>query len=457
MASSNIALITKYSTEAFDKVYAAESCSSVLDKNGNGRVQWTGAKTVKIAKLAFGGLNNYYRNNKGDERVTYGGAGNEVDPLGVDGDAPYYGNGYRNSSTALTWQERTVSMDRAAKYTIEKFDDEESGGLLVGNAVSEITRVTMIPEIDAYTFSTIFQNAGHVEDGKLTITNPAGVKVEAPLGALNAAFTYLEKNEVTADEQIIFVSADFMNSLRNSAEIFKTLGQLDYDKNVKFRMTTYEGRKLVVVPPNRFQTKFDFYDNNGYGPAAGARSIDFIVMSTEAAIHVVRYNKIRVLTDEQALIATNMDGYAVYARIYHDVFVFDNKRVGIYAHVGWFDHDEVKDMSFIKLAVALTMKSTRTEGKAEITSEIAIPGNNIFTVLNHVGSGLITVGTTKVAATAGDNTLALSEFVPVKVGDVVGSTLTDVKKLYVVNEAGLVICGFGKGLSVSLDGKLVTE
>lgn len=32
-----------------------------------------------------------------------------------------------------------------------------------------------------------------------------------------------------------------------------------------------------------------------------------------------------------------MDGYAIYYRVYHDLFVWDNKRVAIYEHVGYFD------------------------------------------------------------------------------------------------------------------------
>ena len=85
-------------------------------------------KTVKIAKFQAGGLKDYYRNNNGDARVAQG--------------TPF---GYQQSSVGLTWEEFTVSMDRGASYPIELFDNEETDGLALGAATTEISRVIMIP------------------------------------------------------------------------------------------------------------------------------------------------------------------------------------------------------------------------------------------------------------------------------------------------------------------------
>ncbi len=129
-------LITKYSPMAWDEVYKQESVTSLLDTNKE-LVKFTGAKTVKIAKFQAGALKDYYRNNAGDDRVP--GA-----PEGTD----FYGSagfGYQRSEARLVWEEFTLRQDRAAAYSIEKFDNEESGEQLITLGVKEISRTIIVP------------------------------------------------------------------------------------------------------------------------------------------------------------------------------------------------------------------------------------------------------------------------------------------------------------------------
>ena len=55
-------------------------------------------------------------------------------------------------------------------------------------------------------------------------------------------------------------------------------------------------------------------------------------MDSAAAVHVTKYRTQKVLSGDLALAATGMDATCVYYRIYHDLFVFDNKAQGIYIH-----------------------------------------------------------------------------------------------------------------------------
>jgi len=347
--SNNIALITKYSTAAWDKVYKAESRSALLDGKEGVNVQWTGTKTVKIAKFSAGGLKNYYRNNAGDNRVAQ-----------KTGNGEFMGNlgyGYQASNVGLTWEEFTINMDRAAAYPIEYFDNEETDGLVLGAATTEISRTVMIPEVDAYCFSKLADYCSAASD-TITLadgTTTAGLgnyveysgansitKVNA-LEALNAAFLYMDEHEIPAEDQILFVSPRYFNYLRNdTTELARYLMQSDYDKNVKFTLTEYEGRQIAVVPPQRFRTAFTTVTDSGAGYAFGywngtsavtSKEIHFILCAKSAVMHVVKYNKVKILSGDVALAATGQDGYALYARVYHDVFVMDNKRYAIYTAV----------------------------------------------------------------------------------------------------------------------------
>lgn len=143
--NANIDLITKFSPKAWDTVYKQESMSSLLDADSR-LVQFTGAKTVKIAKFQSGGLHDYYRNNNangyGDTRVPQP-QGGEVFLNSMNG------FGYQKSAMRLIWEEFTLKCDRAAAFQVEKFDNEESGEQLVGLGVTEISRTVIVPMIFA--------------------------------------------------------------------------------------------------------------------------------------------------------------------------------------------------------------------------------------------------------------------------------------------------------------------
>jgi hypothetical protein len=476
-SNTNIELITKYSTDGFDEQYVMEACSSILrpDKDG---FKFLDAKTVKIAKMAFGGLGFYHSNNAGDPRSDFGGNGNTTDPYdSANPDAPYYGNGYAEQRSDLDWETFTIELDRSAKYVIEKFSNEESAGLMVGKGMAWVNRHVIIPEVDAVCFAKLYQYAGHKVDDRLKIVNPNGVSVDAPLAALSAGFTVLGKDEVDDTNQVIFASFDFVDAMRNSAEIFKTLKQEDYSKDVKFRITTYEGRPMVVVPPKRFQTSIALL-NKGYRASTAAdiaaakagnknlkivgdqdnpgQDIDFIIMDKSAAVHITKFEQTKILTGEFALAATNMDAYVMYARIYHDVFVPENKRPGIYVHTGWFSARNsggtvtTPAQSFPKMAVNVTLKAKGT-GKAEITDILAVPYDQPFSLLKHNGTGTVTVGTTVVGPTtnASANEVALGEFTRLRVGDVIDTTKAAADTVFVIDGKGNVIAGNGNGLTLA--------
>lgn len=312
---NSIGLITKYSDQFFDKVYKQDSVTSVLDTTDE-RVKFIGAKTVKIAKMQFGGLSNYYRNN-----AEAGSA-----PAGTQ----FYGSagfGYQQSSAKMQWETFTLSQDRAASFPIEYFDDEESGGLLVGNAVTEISRTIIVPEIDAYALSTLAANAGKTKSEAITSANA--------LSALNDAFLYFEEHEVPAADQVIYVSPAFMKALRESTQITRFIEPTPGEKKVSYKITEYEGRTLITVPPTRFRTEYKAYDG-GYGfgtDSKPSKPINFLAVSKSAVIHIKKYEKVKIVSGDLNLAANGFDGYTVYARVYHDVFVPDNKKVGIYANI----------------------------------------------------------------------------------------------------------------------------
>ena len=71
--------------------------------------------------------------------------------------------------------------------------------------------------------------------------------------------------------------------------------------------------------------------------------------STEyfSSVKSLKYNKVKILSGDVVLAGQGFDGYMLFARIYHDVFVQDNKRYAIYTCLNNGD-----DKKTIKLATA---------------------------------------------------------------------------------------------------------
>ena len=316
-----IELITKYSTKAWDKVYKAESRSAILDGEKD-LLKFVGAKTVRIAKPSVSGLSDYKRPNAEQEGV-FGGDGHDTSMTTG-------GYGYQQGDISVEWETFTIECDRGVQLRIELFDDEETDGIAVAYATTEVSRTQVIPEVDAYVFSKLAANAKTVRSVNIALGSTLGVTGSGqPIYELNAGFLQLAEDEVPEEDQVIFCSNAFYNMLRNTPELVKALRQDEYTKDVKFTISEYEGRPLIAVPQNRFRTLIKLLQG-GYGWNANSKNINFIICNKKAIYHVVKYDKVRVFNPG---VVQDFDGYKVNVRIYHDVFVPDRKKAAIYACV----------------------------------------------------------------------------------------------------------------------------
>lgn len=390
-----IELITKYSTKAWDKVYKAESRSALLDGE-NDLVKFTGVKTVKVFKGSVSGLSNYGRVNAEHDGV-FGGDGHDT------GMAAGKGYGYQQGDVNGTWEEFTIRCDRGVQLRVELFDDEETDGLAVGFATTEASRTQVVPEVDAYVFSEIAKNAGHISTSTISLSNTVGYNENGPLQALNNAFLALAEAEVPEEDQIIFCSNAFYNKLRSTNELVRKLDQAEYGKDVKFTIGEYEGRKIVPVPTSRFKTGIKLL-NGGYGWDATSKAIDFIVCAKSAVIHVTKYDKVKVFSPS---VVQDFDGYKINIRVYHDVFVLDNKKPAIYVHVSGDAAGAV--------ASATTLTYTYTAASDTISGvELAPAGNTVRGL--YASTASLAIGSA-VSADVADNKALVMEGVATGLAD----------------------------------------
>lgn len=290
-----IQTITKY-LPLLDQVYAVASASAILD-TPNALVRETAdAKTVLIAQTSMSGLGDYSR-----------------------------ADGFVAGDLTLTWKPYTFEYDRGRTFQIDAMDDMETMGLAFGSLAGEFVRVKVTPEIDAIRFAKYATNAGTKVEANLTN------KTTVP--AISAAEVDLEEKEVSLANCVIFMTPTVYGYVKDDTEHFQRT--LVPSENPNRNFGSFDEMPIAKVPQSRFYTAVNTLSGKeeqaagGFAKADGAKDINFMIVDRASVIQLVKHGKIRVFDPDTNQSA---DAYKVDYRIYHDAWVLDNKKNGIYCH-----------------------------------------------------------------------------------------------------------------------------
>lgn len=294
--ANTIALAENYAP-IFDEVYKQGAKSSILDTPGD-LVQFSGANTVKIMKMSMQGLGDYDRSN-----------------------------GFVSGDITSSWEEMTLTQDRGRGFVVDEYDNEETLGMTFGKLGGEFIRTQVNPEVDAYTFAKLAGTTG------ILTTSGADVAVgTTDCPALVDDATQAMNDEEVSENRILFVSELFYRGMQS--KITKQI--LNSETGIVRTIEVYDGMPIVRVPKTRFYTAITKKDGKtsgqeagGYTKASGAKAINFMVVASDAIMKVAKAKKLRIFSPEQYQQA---DAYCMQYRLYHDVFVKENKVKGIYLH-----------------------------------------------------------------------------------------------------------------------------
>ena len=300
--ANSIALISKYGAEQLDEVFVRESVTGILE-NKSGieiRQSFVNAQTVFIPDITLSGLGQYDR-----------------------------ALGFPEGSATLTWTPYTLSQDRGIEIPIDNMDDEESAGVLASNLLLLNEKKSVIPEVDAYRLSTLAGKAKTVVVGAL--------ENNKILELFAAADKALEDEEVGLEDVVYFVSTELNQKLKTSTELNRLISNAEMKiGDITLTVKTFDSRPIVVVPPTRFKTLYTFYTGRevsepkfGFASAKNSSAINLMAVHYNAALPIKKHAPVRVFTPEQN---QDKDGWKFQTRIYHDIFVPENKTAGIYLH-----------------------------------------------------------------------------------------------------------------------------
>ena len=282
-----ITTIQKY-IPLLDQVYAVASCSSILDTSSALVRETADAKTVLIAQTSMSGLGDYSR-----------------------------ADGFASGDLTLEWKPYTFEHDRGRSFHIDAMDDAETMGLAFGSLASEFIRTKVTPEIDAVRFAKYATNAG--ETVAATLTNKTTVS------AIATAEVAMEEKEVSLENCVLFMTPTVHGYVKDDTDHFQRT--LVPSENPNRNFGSFDGMPIVKVPQTRFYTAVTLAD--GYTKAADAKDINFMIVDRAAVIQLIKHGKIRVFDPDTNQSA---DAYKVDYRVYHDAWVMENKKNGIYCH-----------------------------------------------------------------------------------------------------------------------------
>ena len=284
MATNNIELVNAQ-TAIVDEIYQSEAVTKVLEAPSE-LVRYAGGKSFQIANMALTGLGDYSRVN-----------------------------GYPEGGVTLEWKTYEFTNDRGTRFSVDRMDNEESFGIVASRLNGDFTRDYLVPEVDAYRFAKIANKAGKVV--------AANLDKDSAIDAIDEAMVTLTDNKVPLSRAILFVTPRTALAINKNI----TRSTANGEGAINNIVNSYNNVPVIVVPQDRFYTGIELLpgtgeDQFGYEKAADAKEINFILMDKSASVNI---GKLSMLNQKK-------DAHQWDYRLYHESFVFDNKKAGIYVH-----------------------------------------------------------------------------------------------------------------------------
>ena len=289
--ANTVGYFSKY-LNMLDRVNKKASVTSMLEANPDSvRFSSEDAKTVYLKEITVPGLGDYDRDT-----------------------------GYSSGDVTITWRAYQMGQDRSKKLKIDTIDMKEAmtEGAELG---AEFQRRSVAPELDAYFF--------HKVCSLCSIDASADLTYDTVIAAIRTGIQTLDEAEVPQEDRIIWVSPEVTQLMEDSGEFFKTVQVQQNNGVVNTKITSFNDHEVVQVPKARFYQAFDFSSSDGFSASSGAELLNFVICNKKDIIKVKKYDEFKIIPN-----AYNADysGTLLCFRIYHEVFIKQNKLNNVYIH-----------------------------------------------------------------------------------------------------------------------------
>ncbi|KXT69330.1 capsid protein [Streptococcus gordonii] len=272
----------------FDQKLMQGALTSILETP---KVNWLGAKSFEIPTVSVSGYKAHTRSK-----------------------------GYNAGTVSNDKKVYTLNFDRDIEFFVDSADvDETNEELSAANVTGTFITEHATPELDAYRFSKLATTA-------ITATK---FKSEDDYSETNVysrlKSAILPIRKYGAANIVIYVSSEIMDFLERSKDFTRSISTTS-PQGIDTRVTSLDGVQIIEVWDDaRFKTQFEFTD--GFVKASGGKDINFLIVAKPAVIAKAKFNSIYLFAPGTH---TEGDGYLYQNRMYHDLFVLENKKDGVY-------------------------------------------------------------------------------------------------------------------------------
>lgn len=265
-------LATKYA----EKIQQKFTAGSLVDGRLSNDYSFVGAKTVVVSTISTVPVNDYARTASANRYGT---------PAEVED----------------TKQELTMSQDKSFTGIIDKGNTKDQTFNKAGKFLSVQISEVITPMMDKYKLEKLAAGAGTTKiDVAITASNV--------IARMSAARKALLDNRVPVTGRTWFVTTDIFNALVETDQ-FKNLSALGGKAMVNGQVGELFGAPVVEVPADTMP-----------------ENTNFLLVHKDAACTPVKIAETKVHIDPPGI-----SGNLVEGRYYYDCFVFDAKKMGVYA------------------------------------------------------------------------------------------------------------------------------
>ena len=296
---------SKLMQKKLDQAVVIGATSGWMEANA-GQLIYNGGDELKIPTMTTAGLADYDRDN-----------------------------GFVQGGITVKYNTYKMTQDRGRTFQIDRMDVDESGFVATSaNLIKVFQTEHVVPEIDAYRYSTIADiaiKANQSEAINLTADN-ALTKIREHIRAVQ---------DIVGDDVplILTMSTKTRALIEDAPKIGKSINVADFKQGgMNFKVKSLDESVIRIAPSSRLKTKYEILDGTTTGQEAGglkaaadAKDINWIITPQRVPIAISKTDKLRVFepdTNQKA------DAWKIDFRKYHDLWIKEADKKIIFVCVG---------------------------------------------------------------------------------------------------------------------------